>query len=268
MQTQIFDVCENGIDKNARINFLEKFTEIFNCLSPEEIAEREEKSRAYDANERQKYRDFCVREMGIPDSYTNISAELLPSPNADAVYERLKSVWHGMKTESEKGVSGTTLILCGKSGIGKTYFGCWCLLDLLNELDAYERPIKFGKYISVYKIVREYKKTDSFSSRISRDDVFDKYTKRFGRFYDFYVLDEVGLDVTVADYERSFLYDFFDACRRGVIICTNKSATELKEFLSDTIYDRIRAGKVIVPNLSGLKSWRSEIKELTECEEV
>lgn len=194
--------------------------------------------------------------MEVPQEYRNRSLKC--TAESEGYYRRLLAEWQQMLDAKTQEASGRILLLSGKSGIGKTFFACWCLSQLALDLNGNRQPKVFGKYVSVHKVAREYKNADAKNAKTTREQVLRGIESCDGAEAEIFALDEIGLEKSLSQYERQFLYDFFDKKRRGVILCTNMSPPDLREFLGEAVYDRIHAA-CVCPKTSHLKSWRTEV---------
>lgn len=133
---------------------------------------------------------------------------------------------------------GTSLILCGNPGTGKTHLACGIAQHLMSQ----GRTALFTRVIDMARSVKEC--YGHHSTKTERQ-VIAEYARP-----DLLVLDEVGHQHG-SDTERMILFDVINAryeeCK-PVILITNLQLSELKTYLDDRAQDRLRegGGRVIV----------------------
>lgn len=221
-----------------------------NVLASMTDEERRNLNELCDRNDKERVSSMetsCLKEAGIREKYFGMPENIKWPEADDKFYRTCLAAWDKMT-----GGDPIILFLAGKSGIGKTYLATWCVMDYLR------RQWRSGDYshgsariFSSYRLASYYKQADSFNPRFTREDVCDDICT-YGinaRARSLIVLDEVGMDRNLADYERAMLYDVFDNYEGSVILCTNMNQDEFKEYIADSIYDRMR-GRVINPNTS------------------
>lgn len=148
---------------------------------------------------------------------------------------------------------GTSLVLCGSTGLGKTHLSC----ALINKL--IEQDLTKCIYAKAFDVLREVKDTYNKFCKYTFSDIQEKYTKT-----DLLVIDEVGVQFG-SDTEKQILFEIINDRYENLkptILVTNLSLGNLKEFVGDRVVDRMKEnnGKIII--FTG-NSFRGKNKNLT-----
>lgn len=127
---------------------------------------------------------------------------------------------------------GTSLIMCGQPGTGKTHLA----VAIARHVMAEGGSVLFGRMIDLARAVKEtYSKTSNKTER----QVLESFSSP-----DLLVLDEVGHQHN-SDTERMILFDVinsrYEECK-PVILITNLSLPSLREYLDERAEDRLREG--------------------------
>lgn len=135
---------------------------------------------------------------------------------------------------------GTSLVLCGNSGTGKTHLAA-AIINSICEGNKWQ-----PKFTSAIKITREVKKTYSSNDRCE-DDVIASFFKP-----DLLVIDEVGVQFGT-DTEKMILFEILNERYENLkptILISNLSIESLKKFTGDRVIDRMKEnkGKVLIFN--------------------
>ena len=125
---------------------------------------------------------------------------------------------------------GLLLILCGKIGTGKTHLACAVLRELALTLGV------CGKYSTAYKAVQEIRSSYK-SDRVTELQALEEFIKP-----DILVLDEIGMQLGT-DSEHLLLFSLLNGRYeelKPTIVISNLTLEEVKKYLNDRIYDRLR----------------------------
>ena len=125
---------------------------------------------------------------------------------------------------------GLSLILCGKTGTGKTHLACAVLRELALTLGV------CGKYSTAYKAVQEIRSSYK-SDRVTELQALEEFIKP-----DILVLDEIGMQLGT-DSEHLLLFSLLNGRYeelKPTIVISNLTLEEVKKYLNDRIYDRLR----------------------------
>lgn len=153
---------------------------------------------------------------------------------------------------------GTSLILCGNTGAGKTHLACAIASHIIENVKFtkekynYQRNISEKielrakvKFIEVFKLIRAVKQTYSKNSEKNEQDIIDSFVA-----YDFLILDEVGVQFG-SDTEKNIMFEVINERYlnlKPTILISNLSPSDLGGFVGDRVIDRMKenGGKVLV----------------------
>jgi DNA replication protein DnaC len=133
--------------------------------------------------------------------------------------------------------NGRSAIFCGKAGTGKTHLAC----GIANEIMQSHYSALF---LTVIKAIRMVKDTWSKDSEENENDVYEKLVKP-----SLLILDEIGVQFG-SEAEKIILFEIINEryeARQPTILISNLSLTDVKQYLGDRIFDRMRedGGKYI-----------------------
>lgn len=115
-----------------------------------------------------------------------------------------------------------TMWLCGKAGTGKTFLSAMVIREC------------GGHFCKSYEIATELDDCKSFKAKESKSELYKRYSE-----YDLLVIDEVGKFESKQEVEYLFiiLNERYEK-NKSTILVTNKSRSELKEYLGVPLFDR------------------------------
>lgn len=190
------------------------------------------------AAERRKARiEAMLGHAAIPKRFLNRTLENYET-TMDGQQKAHRAAVRYAESWRENSQNGTSLIMCGNPGTGKTHLAVGIAKRVMDEGGT----ALFTRVIDMIRTVRETYSRDS--TRTERQ-VIAEYARP-----DLLILDEVGHQHG-SDAERLTLFDVINAryeqCRPTLLI-TNLSLTGLREYLDDRAQDRLRegGGRVIV----------------------
>lgn len=134
---------------------------------------------------------------------------------------------------------GTSLILCGTTGTGKTHLSSALAFYLIEN---FQTKVVYTKAFDVLRAVKEtYNKKPQYT--------FAQVQKRYAEI-DLLIIDEVGVQFGT-DTEKQILFEIINERYenlRPTILITNLSMVNLKEFAGDRVIDRLKenGGKIII----------------------
>lgn len=133
---------------------------------------------------------------------------------------------------SERIESGTSAIITGKPGTGKTHLACALLFEAKKQgFSAF--------FINVRKLFKAVRDTWREGAAESESQVIDRYVD-----LDLLVIDEIGVQAK-SDNERNILYDVLNGRyenAKPTILLSNETLPEIKEIIGERSYDRLREG--------------------------
>jgi DNA replication protein DnaC len=132
---------------------------------------------------------------------------------------------------------GRSAIFCGKPGTGKTHLAC----GIANHIMQYHYSALF---LTVIKAIRMIKDTWNKDSEEKENQAYAKLVKPC-----LLILDEVGVQFG-SEAEKIILFEIINEryeARKPTILISNLSLTDVKQYLGDRIFDRMRedGGKYI-----------------------
>jgi DNA replication protein DnaC len=176
-------------------------------------------------------------KSGIPERFLTKTLETY-----EAKIEGQSTAYQFCKTYAEDFADvkkiGRCAIFCGKPGTGKTHLAIAIALYVINQ----------GAWVgfsTVQKLMRRLKDTMRKDSEESESDVINRYVD-----VDLLILDEIGVQFG-SEYEKNSLFDILNSRyenRLPTILISNLSANEVKAFIGERVFDRMREdGGVCVP---------------------
>lgn len=224
--------------KNVRVpGGRELWTDCPEC--DRERVEREDRKIMAEMRQQQQQRmnEQLIGRAAIPRRFTDRS---LQNYNAENEGQRraLNAATRYAETWRENMEHGTSLIMCGNPGTGKTHLA----VGIAKHIMADGGTAMFTRVIDMARTVKECYNRDAVKTE--RQVIAD-----FAR-PDLLILDEVGHQHG-SDTERMILFDVinarYEACR-PIILITNLGLSGLREYLDERAQDRLRegGGRVIV----------------------
>jgi DNA replication protein DnaC len=126
--------------------------------------------------------------------------------------------------------TGRSAIFCGMPGTGKTHLAIGIALHIMNTG-------KSAAFTTVQRMIRRLKDAWRKDSEESESDVIDILT-----YPDLLIIDEIGVQFGT-EFEKNFMFDLLNERyekRRPTILLSNLTGIEIKTFLGDRIYDRLK----------------------------
>ncbi|OWK42173.1 DNA replication protein DnaC [Fimbriiglobus ruber] len=134
---------------------------------------------------------------------------------------------------------GSSLILCGNAGTGKTHLACGIAQDVISKHE------KSAIYSTVGRAFRKVKDTYRRDSRVSEEDAIS-----FFAVPDLLVIDEIGVQYG-SETEKNILFEIvnerYEALKPTILI-SNLAIAPLTEYAGERVIDRMKenGGKLIV----------------------
>lgn len=205
----------------------------------DKTAAEETERRAQKAVEQQRkqQRQSLHDAAMVPDRYWNDSLR-----NFDAKTSAQKTILKKLTDYAEKWsegyYNGTSLMLLGTPGTGKTHLACSLIFEVTQQLYS-------ARFTTVADFSRAIRATYNSAAKEDEGAVLDRFAQ-----YHFLVIDEVGSS-SGSDHEKQALFDLINRrynAVRPTMLLSNLSLEEVREFLGARIMDRLRegGGKVFV----------------------
>jgi len=190
-----------------------------------------------EALERQRLIEQRLSQAGIPLRFRNKDFASFRTDTDEM--ERARSVaMEFARNFDAHAKAGTALVFLGKIGTGKSHLA----LAIASAI----MPTYTAMYTSAIDAVRMVRDTWRRNSDKSESQVLRALAS-----VDLLILDEIGVQYGTES-EQVTLFDIIDKRyrdQRPVILLTNLTASEMKTFLGDRSYDRLReGGKFVVFN--------------------
>lgn len=196
--------------------------------------EREAKRQADEAAENQRRHNDRLRSLfggaAIPARFQSRTlagyvAETQGQKRALAIANRFVENW------PEQSKQGTSLILTGGPGTGKTHIACGIASALIEQYYA------GAVFMSTLEALRTIKATYNRDSPISEQAAIDRLLEP-----DLLILDEIGVQIG-SEHEKLLLFDVlngrYQQCRPTILI-SNLSGSDLEAYLGQRVMDRYR----------------------------
>ena len=190
----------------------------------------EEKQQAFLRKQRlQNSMHYFRTSSGVPLRFQDVGFDGYHPENAkaDTILAKLREYAEKFETHKKLGLS---LILCGKTGTGKTHLACSVLRYLAEHHGI------CGKYATAYRAVQEIRASYK-SHDLTELQAMDAFISP-----DMLVLDEIGVQYGTES-EQLLLFTLlngrYEAMRPSIVI-SNLTVSEVSKYLGDRVYDRLR----------------------------
>lgn len=168
--------------------------------------------------------------ISIPRRFIGKTFEnYIPDEHSRRVYDFFRGYAEHLQERID---AGTSLILTGKPGTGKTHLACALLFEAKKK--GYS-----AFFINVRKLFRAVRDTWREGAAESESQVIDRYVD-----LDLLVIDEVGVQAK-SENEQHILYDILNGRyenAKPTIILSNETLPEIKQIIGERAYDRLREG--------------------------
>ncbi|ERF61798.1 IstB-like ATP-binding protein [Treponema socranskii subsp. socranskii VPI DR56BR1116 = ATCC 35536] len=145
-----------------------------------------------------------------------------------------------------------SILMLGESGIGKSYFACWMIHELLRTRKrnrTYDLPAYWsGDYVTGSTLSARYKNAESFGSHETRDRISYELTLA-----DLLVVDEIGRKKT--QWEQDAIFDIADSRQKSTVYISNLSLEDFAGYVGSAVIDRLNPTKILISTV-GCESWR------------
>lgn len=210
------------------------------CAAEEKaIRQREESEKQ--AKEKHARWQRRLGEAGIPERFKNrtLSAYVASGDG------QKRALAFAADYVDRFGESGQCAIFCGRPGTGKTHLSVGIALAVMEHGRS-------AMFTTVQRMVRRVKETFRKDSSESESDVFAMLV-----YPELLIIDEIGVQFG-SEFEKNLMFDLLNERyekSRQTLLLSNLTTSEIKAFLGDRIYDRLKedGGKCVSFDWS---SWR------------
>lgn len=178
-----------------------------------------------EASDRKIYGAISIPRRFIGKTFENYQ----PDENSQRVYDFFRDYADHLQDRID---AGTSVILTGRPGTGKTHLACALLFEAKKK--GYS-----AFFINIRKLFRAVRDTWREGAAESESQVIDRYVD-----LDLLVIDEVGVQAK-SENEQCILYDILNGRyenAKPTIILSNETLPGIKQIISERAYDRLREG--------------------------
>lgn len=230
------EICETHGEYQSRNVFGNVWTK---CKKCEEIRAEECKRRQQDREDEEKRHRWerKLGESGIPVRFTDRTLEKFEAKN-EGQKSALAFAMEYSEKFSEVFKTGRSAIFCGKPGTGKTHLSVGIGLSVMKRGGIV-------LFTTVQRMMRRIKDAWRKDSEESESDVVSLFSSP-----DLLIIDEIGVQFG-SDFERNAMFDVLNERyenRLPTLLLSNLSPSEVKVFLGERVFDRLREdGGACVP---------------------
>lgn len=220
--------CDRHGDYESRNLFRKIWSTCPQCAAEEaEVRRQEERDR--EAAERQSRWARRLGEAGIPERFQDRRLESYSAINSGQKRAlEFATIYASKFDEVEK--TGRCAIFCGAPGTGKTHLAVGVGLHVMET----GRLVLFT---TVQRMVRRMKDAWRKDATESEGDVIGLLVQP-----ELLILDEIGVQFG-SEFEKNLMFDVLNERyekRHPTLLLSNLTAKEVKAFLGERVYDRLR----------------------------
>lgn len=198
------------------------------CIDGEK-KRRDEDNRKMDDERKINRINHCMKNSGIPERFR---AKTLDGYEAKSAGQKHALTFATEYANSFDAVyeSGRSAIFCGKPGTGKTHLAIGIALHVINT----GKPAVFE---TVQRLMRRIKESWRKDATETESEVMQSMTQPA-----LLVIDEIGVQFG-SEFEKNAMFDILNERyenRMPTLLLSNLTAQEVKLFLGERIYDRLR----------------------------
>lgn len=191
---------------------------------------------AQEAAEKLRKWEKRMGQAGIPERFTNRTLDSYNATN-DGQRKALSFAKDYVANFNDVLSTGRSAIFCGKPGTGKTHLSIGIALEIMKL--KYENHYSHynALFLTVQRMVRRMKESWRKDSDESESDVMNILVEP-----ELLIIDEIGVQFG-SEFEKNFMFDVLNSRyenHRPTLLLSNLSVAEVKAFLGERIYDRLR----------------------------
>lgn len=168
-------------------------------------------------------------EAGIPERFRDRTIDSYKA-TTEGQKRALEFVKFYVEQFAKVSETGRSAIFCGKPGTGKTHLSVGVALAIMATG-------KSALFTTVQRMVRRVKETYRKDSDESERDVLNMLT-----YPDLLIIDEIGVQFG-SEFEKNLMFEILNERyenRKPTLLLSNLTAQEVRSFLGERIYDRLR----------------------------
>jgi DNA replication protein DnaC len=222
------EVCSKHGEFESRNIFGKIWSSCPECATESKLAAEREQAEK-EVQERQRVWMMRMGEAGIPERFRTRTLDCYKATNAGQK-RALAFMTEYAEQFSLVSETGRSAILCGLPGTGKTHLAIGAALHIM-------RTGKLAAFTTVQRMIRRLKDSWRKDSEESESDVIGMLV-----YPDLLIIDEIGVQFG-SDFEKNFMFDLLNERyekRKPTILLSNLTATEIKAFLGERVYDRLK----------------------------
>lgn len=222
------EVCEKHGDFDSRNLFRHVWSGCPTCAA-EEKAVRDREAVEIEASRRHAAWQRRMGEANIPERFKDrtLSSYRATTDGQERALAFANTYVEQFATVNE---TGRSAIFCGKPGTGKTHLSIGIALAIMGAGNS-------ALFTTVQRIVRRMKETFRKDAEDSERDVLNMLI-----YPDLLIIDEIGVQFG-SEFEKNLMFDILNERyenRKPTLMLSNLTAQEVKAFLGERIYDRLR----------------------------
>jgi DNA replication protein DnaC len=195
-------------------------------------SEREERIQQEKLEMEQKRYLYTLTSAGVSKRFLNSTFDGY-KPVSDKAARILKAICSYHDQFQKIKDSGTSLIMCGRPGTGKTHLANAMAISLINQGVS-------ALYTTSFRMMARIKATYSkYDAKETESGVIDDLTKR-----DLLIIDEVGVHFG-SEAEKVLFYQIINGRYDNVlptVLILNLTKQELEQFIGERCFDRRKEG--------------------------
>lgn len=199
------------------------------CPTCSEIESKQKEQQEHEEREAERKRRL-FQSAGIPPRFVDATLANY-KPTTDKAQTALGHCQRYVETWAERREKGSSLILCGSVGTGKTHLACGITQELIRRYSC--RVI----YTTVAQAVRRVRSTYSRNAQETEEMVLDEMIR-----VPLLILDEVGIQ-SGTEHEHGVLFEIINgryASVRPTIVISNLGIKDLSGAIGERLVDRLR----------------------------
>jgi DNA replication protein DnaC len=168
-------------------------------------------------------------EAGIPERFRSRTLTCYKATNAGQKRALAFAVDYAEQFSLVR-ETGRSAIFCGMPGTGKTHLAVGVALHIMGAG-------RFAAFTTVQRMIRRLKDSWRKDSLESESDVIGMLV-----YPDLLIIDEIGVQFG-SEFEKNFMFDLLNERyekQKPTILLSNLTAAEIKVFLGERVYDRLR----------------------------